>query len=227
MAPALHKDRVPAERIVPLLREYIAKHTPPEDAEEDVAGTDKKKNRKKTLLPETALAHQAGVAGRHVRRLLNEEQQYLRFDTADRLICAMGIPFVWRLPRREGGLVDIYLSIEFEGEARVPTNRCARGGCSNTFDPSPTGYRGVAGGKRRLYCSPACQSAQSKREGSGHRTLGGKRYDTCPQGHDRSPENTIEYVKKSGPKAGYVERKCRLCALEKQREYRARKKVAA
>ena len=102
---------------------------------------------------------------------------------------------------------------------RPVIHHCERRGCSHTFVvPDPAGGKG-SNQTRKRYCSAGCYATALKHR-KGVRSQVARRFDTCPSGHDRSPENVYEYVIKSGPKAGYTVRRCRPCFNSAQRAYR-------
>lgn len=89
-------------------------------------------------------------------------------------------------------------------EAPRGQKRCAAAGCSELFFPKT---------KRRRYCSERCYKRQWWRDKNGARGLESRRFDACPHGHDRSPENYF-------PKGSH---RCRLCWNKYMRKYRKRR----
>jgi len=145
-----------------------------------------------------------------------KNQEWMEFDIADKMLCLLGLQGHWREE-----LEDIYLAVDLSGVSRsrmMPkgVKRCEANGCANTFVDLHRGHP-------RHYCSKTCRMTQRGRRRKGRRSLDSKRYDTCPHGHDRSPENAAWG---KGVKGKLVLR-CRVCIKEKQRAYRARLKVAA
>lgn len=84
------------------------------------------------------------------------------------------------------------------------TRRCAAVGCSKFFKPHPRM-------RRQKYCSPLCQSRQYRRDTEGYAPLFKRDYE-CPQGHERTPDNT--YVDPRGWKH------CKVCRAEAARRWR-------
>lgn len=108
---------------------------------------------------------------------------------------------------------------------RPTLRRCERKGCTNVFlVPDPEGGKG-SNQTRKRYCSRAC-NATARKHRKGVRSQKERRFDTCPAGHDRSPENTYVYTIKSGAKAGYEVRRCRICFNEAQRRWRGERMAA-
>lgn len=194
--------------------------------------------------------------GSDLRTVLGRND-FIEFDLADRILCALNLVELWR-----GPLEDIYLEVnlspveESEVHPHDPdAKKCARGECNNHFivrrgrgkprkycsdrckqmdrvKKAPIGTRRCAavgctneftpnlqwrGGQTQKYCSQAC-GARDRRKSSGRY---GTKYGQCPNGHDRSEENT-------GIKNG--RQYCRACAREREREryendpeYRAQK----
>lgn len=104
---------------------------------------------------------------------------------------------------------------------RPQVRRCARAGCSNQFRV-PDGTGKGSNQTRKRYCSKGC-NATARKHRRGVRSRQSRRFDTCPAGHDRTPENTYEYVIASGPKKGMAARRCRICFNEAQRRWRERR----
>lgn len=122
----------------------------------------------------------------------------LSFDQADALLCKVGAFNAWRDNKK---LKVLYLEADLSKPGQPPRfserKRCAAKGCSVYFKPRARWHR---------YCSQACgQRARHQKSGRY-----GSRYDTCPAGHDRSPENVRE--RGDGTIA------CRACGRERERE---------
>ena len=99
------------------------------------------------------------------------------------------------------------------------TLRCACRGCTNTFVPS----KHTPKSQPKRYCSMACRTKENNRIRNGSRTKQSILYDTCPHGHDRSPEN-VRYVRHP---SGGMQIRCQACMRERQRARRAKSKAAA
>lgn len=128
-----------------------------------------------------------------------EEQDWMDFDAADRALCEVDKAHCWWAELR-----DIYYAVSLHSPGRPASKRCERTGCSEVIVTKKQGY-----GKK--YCGRACKHAawrvrQKKREGTKSRY--GTRWDTCPHGHDRSPENT-RYRENGSPT-------CRACDRAKE-----------
>lgn len=133
---------------------------------------------------------------------VGRKPKWVDFDLADQVICALGRVDFWR-----NELEHIYLSVRlkdkstFRGrKAARGSRRCARTGCSNIFVPRK-------GGHPQRFCSPVCKYTHHSAERRGSRSRENRRYDTCPAGHDRSPENSRVVQHKSGQ----VEIRCKIC----------------
>ncbi len=161
--------------------------------------------------------------GDRIWKALNDTGQskgqfWMEFNVADKLLCLLGLQGCWW-----DELADVYYSVDLTKGSIARTAekdevRCANPACSVTFSP-------FNGGRRKVYCTAACknqhwsQRHKAKRsEGAQGRTLKSKRYDTCPHGHDRSPENAVW---EKGSKGKPVLR-CRECLNRKARDRRAR-----
>lgn len=157
---------------------------------------------------------------------------WIEFDFADKMLCVLSLEDLWR-----GELSDLYEAVDLQTEQqrvrRAPPGsiRCGRRGCGTLFKPGMPWAR---------YCSKNCKMAEqrhrrSEREQRPQRY--GHRYDTCPNGHDRSPENVYER-----PNGSIACRACRREAAQAkyasdpahaerkrqaERERRAARKVAA
>mgnify|MGYP001407000648 CR=1 FL=1 len=174
----------------------------------------------------STLSVKATVDEALIWRVLSGTAKAVGFNIADRLLCATGCVTAWHT----GRLGEVYWKHPLPGKIdkggkpkTLPV--CARVGCSNT--PPPSKPRGG----RRIYCSRPClmSAARDRRRerqtGNPVRTKKNRRYDKCPRGHDRSPENV------SFDKRGKIG--CREChrndmrALYQDPEYRARKVEAS
>lgn len=180
---------IPTRLLRPIVAEYVEKQT-----EDD---------------PREALALRAGVSRSLVDKLLSPAapSDYVEFPAADRLICAMGNVFVWYL----GELGEVYWKARIR-ETKAMSPICEARGCGNPVPPKTH-----TGGKPRRFCSTQCAKRTWDRNKDGtKRTIEEARYDKCPHGHDRSPENTGYY--KGSPY-------CRVCDRERKKnnlEYRKR-----
>ena len=154
--------------------------------------------------------------------------RWIPFWLADALLCKLRLANLWR-----SELEHIYLGVnltdELGNQYLRPTEkgwrRCARGGCVKVFPlRDPEGGKGSYHPNRR-YCSDGCAATDAKHQ-RGARSQLSRRFDQCPSGHDRSPENVYEYTIRSGKKAGTRVRRCRICFNNAQRAYRAERKAA-
>lgn len=136
------------------------------------------------------------------------------FGLADIIITKLGLEHIWRTR----SLQRIYYRANLEGNngmqrVRVVEpgfHRCERDGCANIFPENPRG-------RPKRFCSKRCRDTVGLRRRRDARSQTSRRYDTCPAGHDRSPENTYTYVNSKG----YPSLRCRVCTREYQRERRA------
>lgn len=144
-----------------------------------------------------------------------QEQKYVSFNTADRLLCRAGIP--WSLVS-DAELAGLYSRVVLQdrpfqsgkGRRQGQSRVCSRPGCSQTFL--------VAGKPHKKYCKKSCSNFHwLQRHGYKRRTSEQLQYQ-CKHGHERSPENTI--TTKRGT------RRCRICLRKWTREARARKRAA-
>lgn len=144
------------------------------------------------------------------------------FDLVDRLFCALGRPDVWW-----GILADIYPTTFWE--------TCALSSCGKRFPESRRS------GKRKRFCSDNCRSLYWKTQTGEATGLRMVQRGKCFKGHKMTPENTLRNRQPDGS----YKKQCRKCKLEsmaaykrkqrreqrdeinrKQREYRARRKLA-
>lgn len=139
-------------------------------------------------------------------------QEWMEFNVADQLLCLLGLQLCWYEE-----LEDIYYAVNLRTRPISRTTpkgerRCERDGCSAVFAPTMPWQR---------FCSQQCQRAQWRNEHSeGARTMKSRRYDQCPQGHDRSPENTQWILDK---RSGKLKPRCRVCFNEHRRAVYAEK----
>lgn len=77
-------SRIPAEHLVPLVRNYLANY---ECMEDGVS----------TRIPSKVriLAEQAGISPHYIADMMRKPRKTVKFDVADRLLCAMGMPGAW------------------------------------------------------------------------------------------------------------------------------------
>lgn len=161
------------------------------------------------------LAERAGCDEAVIRRIIDGITKRVEFPTADRIVCALGDPCVWY---HDYG--DLYWKHPLP-EVKKGESRCAHKGCMNPVPPKTHN-----GGRPRRFCSKNCQMREWERlhprtdrphKSGEQRSIASRRYSKCPQGHDRSPENTGHYKTKKGTVTIY----CRVCQREKARERRA------
>lgn len=48
------------------------------------------------------------VVGRRLSELRSGRQEYISLDTADRILCSLGLSDWWHMAKADGGLADIY-----------------------------------------------------------------------------------------------------------------------
>lgn len=155
-------------------------------------------------------------------------QQYADFDTVDRLLCHVGIPWPFVQDKELRRLYDVVslkprpFREKLGPQSKMRTCRCP--GCSEKFEETPQVRK--AG---KTYCSTRCRKKHGRiRLGQqppvhmasvAKEEFGSPRY-MCRNGkHEASPENT--YYIKTGD--GRTVRTCRPCKLEAQRAYDRRK----
>lgn len=175
------RHMVPTEVIVPLLEEHLAQRTEEYAEEIDARGI---------------LAEQAGLSEKALWRMFSGETQQMRFDTADRLLVAIGKMHLWYTDLQEH-----YWNGEVPPDWAKPI-KCARPGCENWFELAHDQSA------KRKYCSRACKHAASEYRLGTHRP----RALMCRHGHPRS-EN--DYVRPNGT------RTCRECLRESDKRRRA------
>lgn len=191
----LEMGHVPAGPIAALAKQYIAAHP------EDDAGA--------------LFARIFDPEGGKLYKLLSGDLEFIEFDVADRIACLVGDPVgFWRSPPMEQFYEGVNLVRKNHDSAPKDTKRCEAEGCSNVFVPNRRG-------RPQKYCSKTCRMTQRDRRREGRRTLQSKRFDTCPHGHDRSPENEVWEMGSRGKPV----LRCRECLKEKQRARRARKRA--
>ena len=174
---AVLPNRVPAQPIVEIINDYMIRH-----------GT-RSSDGTFEPLPIAVLADQADIVADTLGKILEGRSQTIDFDLADKLLCVMNLPDLWRTR-----LHDIYEEACFDDDRprRKGSNPsgikvCARRGCSEKFIPHPrTPYK--------RFCSGTCRAAAYKHEHVGVKVMHGKggklRALVCKNGHERTKENT-------------------------------------
>lgn len=178
--------RIPTKVIVPFIQEYLNAYQMDEETS--------------TVGPVQVLADRAGLHSDSLRNYLGYRKQTMDFDMADRLICAIGRPMLWR-----SELLEWYERVDLSDPPKPPPPkygliRCFRPGCTQMFEPKMPWAK---------YCSKACKASvqgNRRRRKKGVPTRYGTRWGTCPRGHDRSEENV--YVRRNGSIT------CRVCRKE-------------
>jgi hypothetical protein len=97
---------VPTDLLRPVIRNYLDAY----EANQPLRQTGR------TGTPQAAgarevLCVEAGVKPRLLYRILSGESKHTRFDTADRLLCAMNLVWMWHVPP----LADVYQSVDLAG----------------------------------------------------------------------------------------------------------------
>ena len=206
--------RVPAAPIVTVIKTYL---------ERQINMNEAQMNGERFETPLQQLAFQADVNYDTLYRYVERGDRHsMHFDYADRLLCAIGRAQLWFGPLREV-YEEVELSDDIVGGIQPPARAsgqklCAGSGCTTLFTP----------GQRtpwQKYCSNACKHRsymQRRREKEGAPKRYGTRYGACPNGHERTHENT--HVRRDGTIT------CRECNKEKEKEryrtdpeYRAKK----
>lgn len=164
-----------------------------------------------------------GVTGDALKKILAGEG-LVRFDTADKVICSIGSPFVWHV---DPDLHEVYRKIDLRwiderGGTKVLTpyqtaRRCAGQGCTEVFVPNKHAS------KDAKYHSPACRARTHKQQKHGLKTRArgpGRKLEaySCVNGHERTPQNTYRNTR-----GALV---CRICRSEALKRYRDKKAAA-
>lgn len=196
-------NRIPAEPFVELVTKHLSTLPVPPP------GSD-------FLSPSASLAARAKVPRDTLEKVLAGNFQTVDFNFVDRIVCAMDVVHIWWSDWR-----DLYYSVplddEAEGGVRATIATCAAKGCSNLVPPQ----RGGPLPKR--FCCARCKQTEYDRVSRGsERTLKNKRFDRCPKGHDRSPENVV--YQNNGKQ---LVLRCRVCLNEKQSRRRLRQRQEA
>lgn len=151
------------------------------------------------------LAEKVGCHRDAIYFIVEQRYEYVGFDLADKLLCALGRWDMWH-----GELEDIY-----------PTKfkeTCAAPGCSRQF------WEYHRGGKPKRTCSKRCRARLDSVQLGRVRAGGARVMGRCNEGHRFTPDNTLW----SG---GY--RRCRICASKAHAarmmnpEYREKRRVAS
>lgn len=171
------------------------------------------------LAPLTSMWEMADLRKQLGIRQNGGKLRWIPFGLADSVLCKLRLQNLWRHE-----LLEAYERVNLSGSCGtqwvrpVPKGyaRCQLVGCSEIF-PSPN-----ARGVRQKYCSKKCKQHASQARRRGFRSQLSRRFDTCPAGHDRSPENT--YI--VNHKSGQVEYRCRVCENERKAARRAEREAA-
>lgn len=152
--------RVPVDVFAPVLIELIERENAHYQQVENNSYNE-------ILAPLDALAFQSGISHRTIYRILTREFETIKFETADRLLCALGRVYLWY----QEPLIDVYEAVNLipsyeqqkkrqrdrtreraaNREPKVVTKTCAYDFCSNTFE--------IIGGLgwRKKYCCTTCK----------------------------------------------------------------------
>lgn len=193
--------RVPSEPVVEVVLDYLSR-------QEDDTNRDGQTNDGPGMAPLARLALRCDMKEDTLRSILFRGKKTIDFDIADLLLCRMNRVDVWR-----GALSDVYYEVDlnepntYKKPARVSrTKVCEADECAKEFIPRPRA-------PHRKYCSNACKRKmwlKRRREREGAKPRFGTRYGHCPNGHERTPEDT--YVRANGSIA------CKACGREKEAE---------
>lgn len=195
-------NRVPLDPIIDEVRDYIRTQV---DLSQAVYSDGRKE-----LGPLAILAIRVDMEEDTLRKLVWQGRggTTIDFDLADRLLCKMGRSDVWH-----GRLNELYSNVVLidDGPKRAygrpsGARMCEGAECSTEFVPDPRS-------PHQRFCSTSCKRKsywKRRREREGVKPRFGTRYGQCPNGHERSPENT--YVRPSGSVS------CRVCGREKEAE---------
>lgn len=109
------------------------------------------------------LEQESGVPHRTIFKYLYQDAQFIHFNNADKLLCALGVPhywwmeplatYYWNTPLLEKG--DPYPR---KSRKKTPAGllaQCCAPGCVNEFDAYSSS------GKQKLYCSKKCRDKVS------------------------------------------------------------------
>ena len=95
------------------------------------------------------LARKVGIEEDTLWRHMDGQRQFISFNTADRILCALGVPMLWHADP----LKDVYQNIQFEEK------ECARPGCSRPVVPGK--FTPKTGPKAKRFCSSDCRVAEA------------------------------------------------------------------
>lgn len=156
-----------------------------------------------------AVSIKAGVDEALVRRIISGEKDSCEFDTADKILCALGSPMAWHSPELE----HVYQSINL-GWKKCDLPSCGR------MHPALARNR-----RPQWYCSKnCCRLAHKVRNGqaNGNRFVARNR---CLRGHKMEGDNVVLNRLADGT----IRRQCKECkritALKASRKYQAKKKA--
>lgn len=151
------------------------------------------------------LAARADVHPDTLSKALAGKRNSLSFRIADRVICAMGAPQIWR---DDPALYEVYYPVAPPPDPSRPI-KCANEACSAWFE-----LANDTTAKRR-FCSESCKNADYRyRHGKAQ-----PRALRCRNGHNRDPEN--DYTRADGTTT------CRTCLRERDAERRKRRREQA
>lgn len=129
----------------------------------------------------------------------------LDFDTADKLLCGLGLEGMWR-----SELLDFYLKVDLSWK------KCECPGCETWFRP----VHAAAGETGQKFCSISCRYAARKirrGESSRRRKNWGGTKSKCRNGHFKTPENI--YMRANG------KQECLVCRRAANNASYARRKA--
>lgn len=147
-------DRIPTKLVVPIIKDYLA--------EQEFT-----QNRGQ-LPPAAALAEKAGVKSDTLSwRILNGRMKTLSFDTADRLLCAMGLFHLWW----EWPLIVFYYAVDLSEKEETEYVKPARCRTHGILGRQDVYRRGTEDDGTPRWACRVCQSARKRKQRKQQREL--------------------------------------------------------
>ena len=155
-----NKGNVPAKPFVKILKEYIEiRETNHAAVEDERVGSHR-----------DMLCIKVGINPRMLSRLLSGEQKEVHFDTADRIMCGMGmVDYWWGVEPFCTFYDEVDLTVPSTSKRWEPTllsSECRE--CGAMFEHYSSKNT------KRVYCSNKCRSAKASRSGGEAKSRGGR-----------------------------------------------------
>lgn len=149
---ASRRNSIPADVFVPVLQEIV------DPLRTHYEKTEQGNN--SVMSPMNALAFQSGITIRTLSRYFSGQNKYIDFDNADRILCALGIAYLWyQKPLSDYywnvSLCDKLTEIQKKKRRKRGTRICASLLCSNVFT--------LKSQPHQTYCSSKCRQEEKRR----------------------------------------------------------------